>query len=251
MEAIFDSIRLAHIVIGFTGLAAFWVPVLSRKGGEIHKKAGYVFEWSAYFITASAVFNALGRAIVAIVGGAPLAGNEQSFGFLLFLAYLGVVTFAAVRHGVLSIRRKDLMALRSPFHMGIAVASIVGSVLVVAYALAVWSGISIVLLALSPIGVIQGREMIVQMTRPQSERMAWYYAHMGNMIGAGIAFHTAFAVFGSNRIFDYELPGAWQIVPWILPAAIGTPATRILESKYRRRFGEPRRGKRREAAASA
>ena len=78
----------------------------------------------------------------------------------------------------------------------------------------VWSDLSIVLLALSPVGLMQGREMIVQMTQPQSERMTWFYAHMGNMIGAGIAFHTAFAVFGAGRVFDFQLPGAWQVVPW-------------------------------------
>jgi hypothetical protein len=82
--------------------------------------------------------------------------------------------------------------------------------------------------------------MLRQMLTPPTERMAWYYAHMGNMIGAGIAFHTAFLVFGSNRLFSYELPGLWRIVPWILPAAIGIPANRILESRYRAKFGEPR-----------
>ena len=120
-----------------------------------------------------------------------------------------------------------------------------GSAIVIAYALLIPSGVTVVLLALSPIGALQGWQMIVQMTRPQSERMAWFYSHMGNMIGAGIAFHTAFAVFGSARIFDFELPGVWQIVPWVLPAAIGIPANRILETRYRQRFNEPRRGRKR------
>ena len=240
MESVFDGIRWAHIVIGFTGLTAFWLPVFARKGGQTHKKAGRVFEWAAYFVAGSAIFNALGRLGAALVGGATLAGNEGSFGFLIFLAYLGTVTLASVRHGVKSVRNKDFATLRTGPHMALAIASLVGSAVVIGYALLVWTDLSFVLLALSPVGLLQGRAMIVQMTQPQSQRMVWFYSHMGNMIGAGIAFHTAFAVFGAGRIFQFELPGAWQIVPWVLPAAIGIPSNLVLETKYRRKFNEPR-----------
>ena len=41
------------------------------------------------------------------------------------------------------------------------------------------------------------------------------------MIGGGIAFHTAFAVFGAQRLWDYELSGFLGVLPWILPALIG------------------------------
>ena len=88
-----------------------------------------------------------------------------------------------------------------------------------------------------PLGVMQGRDMIIQMTRAPSERMWWYYAHLGNMIGAGIAFHTAFMVFGANRFVSMDLPGFWQLVPWVLPTAIGLPIQYRLERTQRRRFG--------------
>jgi hypothetical protein len=251
MESLFDGIRWVHMIVGFTGLAAFWVPVITKKGGGVHKKAGRVFEWAAYLVAGSAVFNALGRLIFALLGGASLAGNEQPFGFLIFLAYLGTVTFASVRHGVRSTRTKDFSRMRTAPHMALAVGSIVGSVSVVAFALVVWTDLSIVLLSLSPLGFMQGKTMIEHMTRPVGERMTWFYSHLGNMIGAGIAFHTAFAVFGSGRIVGYELPGVWQLVPWVLPAAIGIPAHRILETKYREKFREPRPGRRTKAAAAS
>ena len=58
------------------------------------------------------------------------------------------------------------------------------------------------------------------------------------MIGAGIAFHTAFAVFGSSRLFDIGLTGWIAVIPWVLPAAIGIPATILWTRHYRRKFGE-------------
>lgn len=243
MDAIFDTTRWIHITIGFTGLVAFWIPAFSRKGGTTHVRTGRVFEWAAYIVAGTAMFNALGRLAAALAEGAPLAGNEASFGFVIFLAYLGLVTLAAVRHAVRAVRTKgDWEAMDTPAHRSLAVLSMLGSAIVIAYALAVWSGVSVVLLALSPVGFLQGREMLSQLRDPPSERMGWYYVHMGNIIGAGIAFHTAFLVFGSARFIPFELPGALQIVPWILPAAIGVPLGRVLETRYRRRFGEPRGG---------
>ena len=241
METVFDTIRWVHIGLGFTGLVAFWIPAFARKGGRTHVRVGRVFEWCAYFVAGSAVFNSLGRLLGAVLGGASLENNRESFGFLIFLAYLGLVTFATVRHAVRSVRfKKDFAGLRTPFHFALAVACTVGSLIVFLFAVLVWSNLSVVLLALSPIGVGQGVQMIRQMTRRPSVRMAWFYAHMGNMIGAGIAFHTAFAVFGLSRFITLELPGLWQIVPWVLPAAIGVPVNRILETRYRKKFGEPR-----------
>lgn len=252
MDIIFDTTRWIHIAIGFTGLVAFWIPAAARKGGAVHVRAGRVFEWAAYIVAGTAVLNALGRLGLALARGARLEGNEAAFGFAIFLAYLGIVTLASTRHAVRAVRTKgDWEAMRTPAHTGLAALSILGSLVVLAYALAVWSEVSIVLLALSPIGIAGGWEMLSQVRDPPDERMSWFYVHMGNMIGAGIAFHTAFLVFGSARFIPFELPGLWRIVPWILPAAIGVPASRILETRYRRRFGEPRSGRSRGGARGA
>lgn len=243
MDAIFDTTRWIHIVVGFTGLVAFWIPAFSRKGGTTHVRAGRVFEWAAYIVAGTAVLNSLGRLGVAFARGARIEGNEAAFGFAIFLAYLGILTFAGVRHAVRAVRTKgDWEAMRTPAHTGLAVLSMIGSAIVFAYALAVWSSVSIVLLALSPIGILGGREMLSQVRNPPNERMGWFYVHAGNIIGAGVAFHTAFLVFGSARFIPFELPGLWQLVPWVLPAAIGIPVGHILETRYRRRFGEPRGG---------
>ena len=67
---------------------------------------------------------------------------------------------------------------------------------------------------------------------------AWLYEHLGSMLGAGIAFHTAFAVFGSAQLFDLGLSGWTAVVPWVAPAAIGIPAIFLWTRHYRRKFGD-------------
>ena len=62
-------------------------------------------------------------------------------------------------------------------------------------------------------------------------------AHVaGSMLGGGIAFHTAFAVFGAQRLWAYELAGPLAVVPWLLPTAVGIPAIIVWTRYYRRKF---------------
>jgi hypothetical protein len=57
------------------------------------------------------------------------------------------------------------------------------------------------------------------------------------MIGAGIAFHTAFAVFGARQLFQLSPQGWAAVLPWVLPAAVGIPAIAVWTRYYRWRSG--------------
>ncbi|MEO0998935.1 MAG: hypothetical protein AAFX58_15605, partial [Pseudomonadota bacterium] len=60
----------------------------------------------------------------------------------------------------------------------------------------------------------------------------WLAEHFGGFIGAGIGAYTAFFAFGGARYLAELLPGQWQIVPWVLPAIVGTVALRRLQRRY-------------------
>ncbi len=227
----------AHVAAGFVGLAAFWIPLFVRKGGRLHVQAGRVYTWCAYVVTLTAVTVSAGRIAALQVQGIGLSDRPDAYGFALFLGYLGVVTFATVRHAMRVVAtRKAPEMLRTPFHEALAWASIAGSVTVIVFALTVWSDVSPILLGLSPIGLFTGPGMLRLMRRPGARRMGWFYSHLGSMLGGGIAFHTAFAVFGAQQLWAYELAGLLAVVPWILPTALGVPAIIIWTRHYRRKF---------------
>ena len=232
-----DVFVLAHVATGFVGLAAFWIPVFARKGGRSHVRAGRVYAYCAYVVTLSAVTVSAGRIVSYQVQGIGLADRPDLYGFALFLGYLGVVTFATVRQAMRVVAtRRTPEKLRTPFHEALGWASIAGSVMVIAYALAVWSDLSPILLGLSPIGLFTGPGMLRLMRNPGTRHMGWFYSHLGSMLGGGIAFHTAFAVFGAQRFWAYELAGPFAIIPWILPTIIGIPAIVVWTRYYRRKF---------------
>ena len=234
---LFDALLLVHVVAGFVGLAAFWVPVFARKGGRAHVRAGRVYAWCAYVVTLSAVAAAVGRIASYRYMGIGVAEQPGSYGFAILLGYLGVVTFVMVRQGlrVLATRRAPDQ-LRTPAHEALAWTSISGSVIAVGFGLAIWSEVSPVLLAMSPIGLFTGRRMLRLMRDPGGQRMGWFYSHLASMLGGGIAFHTAFIVFGAQRLWAYEIEGPLAILPWILPTVVGVPAIVVWTRRYRRKF---------------
>lgn len=237
MSTVLTAIIWGHIVAGFIGLGAFWVPVFARKGSRTHVRFGTIYAWCAYVVTSSAVLTSLGRILQYQLEGIAIGAQPERYGFAVFLGYLGLATFASVRHAVRVVEtRKAPDRIKTPFHRGLGWTSIGASVVTIALALAIWSPISIVLLSLSPGGIAVGSGILTYLNRGAEEHMGWFYSHMGAMIGGGIAFHTAFAVFGAQRIFQYSLDGAFAVVPWIAPTLIGVPALIAGRRYYQRRF---------------
>ena len=239
MELLHTFGRYIHVFFGFAGMAVFWDPRLAPKGRKLHVRFGRVFTWCAYVVTGSALLSCVLLVTDAIGKGVNLLEEPQQLGFVLFLAYLAVITFTSVRHAVAVLQhKKEPAAVGTLAHRALAWAAISCSGGVLFYAVVFWSPISLVLLALSPVGVLLGRDILRYIRRPPATKREWFYQHMGAMIGAGVAFHTAFAVFGFGRLFNIQPSGAWGIVPWILPVAIGIPGNIIWERAYRRKFGD-------------
>ena len=234
---LFELLVWAHVATGFVGLAAFWVPVFARKGGRTHVQAGRIYTYCAYVVTVSAVTASAGRVVFYQFQGAGIAERPDLYGFAVLLGYLGVVTFATVRQAIRVVAtRKAPETLRTPVHEALAWASIAGSIAVVAVALRAWSDVSPILLGMSPIGLFIGRGMLRLMHNPRAQHMGWFYSHLGSMLGGGIAFHTAFIVFGAQRVWAYEIAGPFAVVPWLLPTVVGIPAIVVWTRYYRRKF---------------
>ena len=239
MDTVHDAVRWLHVTLGFLGLAAFWLPVFMRKGGRRHIFFGRVFLYCGYVVLVSAMIGVALNVIELQQRRIGLTEQPDTYGFLFFLGYLALVTLIMIRHAVGVLRtKKNPKALATPVNISSAWISIAASAMIVGYALIVNPGNRILLFALSPIGIGSGIGILRYLTQPPRSPRQWMYEHLGGMLGAGIAFHTAFAVFGSGQMFELALAGWVRIVPWVLPAAIGIPAIAIWTRYYRKKFGE-------------
>ena len=236
MDFLLELNRWTHIAFGFVGLAAFWVPLFARKGGPLHRRAGSVFRYCAVVVIAAAGLAVIIHSLRAIIGGHSVSADPAGWSFLLFLGYLALVTGGILSHGFGVLRQKrDLTALDTPYRRATAWSMIGASVFIVGWAIYWQPSNAILLYALSPIGIGNGFGILAVLRGRRAGPGQWKLEHLNALIGCGIAFHTAFAVFGMSRFLPVQLPGAWQVLPWILPAAIGIPASIIWTRYYRSR----------------
>lgn len=240
-----------HIAAGFIGLAAYWIPIFAKKGGLNHRRFGTIFVNAGYVVVAAGALSITIRGIRILAVGTPFAEAQSFWGFAIFLLYLSLITFVSLRFAVLVLReKKDPTQLGTVLNMALGYGCIAGSAAVIGYALVIQPPVMVVLLALSPIGLIIGPQILGYFQGKETSKRGWWYSHMGAMIGAGIAFHTAFLVFGATRLFDIGISGPLAFVPWILPTLIGVPANIIWERHYRRKFNDPKRPATTEKATS-
>ena len=239
MELFETVLVYLHVTFGFAGLAAFWIPVLTRKGGRTHRRFGRIYVYCAYVVLASAAASVTYRLIGFFAEGNAIADNPTGVSFLVFLGYLSIVTFITVRHGDAVLNSKqDPQSMNTAVNKALAGVAIAASSGLILFTLVVNPPTRIVLFALSPIGVLLGTGILKYVTGTNHSPRAWLYEHLGSMLGGGIAFHTAFAVFGSARLFDLGLSGWMAVIPWALPAAIGIPASALWTRHYQKKFGE-------------
>ena len=238
MNELIEFNRVLHVTAGFVGLAAFWVPVFTRKGASTHRFFGKIFKWCAYVVLIAAMAAVGMHMHQGLQSGAGPVTQPGPFAFLVFLGYLAVVTFIILRHGIKVLEHKDLVSLNTPLNNILAGAAIWASIGLIGYTLYFRPPNQVVLYALSPIGLLSGIGIFKAIRGKRSEGKAWMYEHMGALFGAGIAFHTAFAVFGSTRLFDLGLEGFVAVIPWITPAIVGITATEVWTRHLKRKFGD-------------
>jgi uncharacterized protein (TIGR03435 family) len=213
-----------HIAGGTAALLSMLLPLVSPKGGRLHRRAGWVFVAGMTTVSITALVLAAHQFVRGASEGARAGGA--------FLLYIAILTGAGVSAGVRVLRAKH----RTTRHHGnwdLSVATLLtaGAILLAAYGLAISQAL---LISFSIIGLINGGGQLAYWLRPPSAPMHWWYEHMNQMLGACIAATTAFLVNNAGRI---GLPNTSLLV-WLGPATVGVPAGMIWTRYYRRRFAE-------------
>jgi hypothetical protein len=245
MEALYKNLVWIHIVGGFGGLLLLWVPLFTAKGGRVHRKMGWI-----YVVCMSvAVFSAFG--MVGLVLADPLAVKPlrtehppevvariaASYRtFAAFLGMLALLTFMAGYNGLKVLRNKKTPErMKTPFNVGLMAATALVGGLVTALGLTEQTWL---LAIVGPVGLFAGISSLYSLYRPPKLKMAWWYDHLGGMMGTGIAAYTAFTVFGAQRLMPDLARTALFPVVWIVPILGGIIASEWLTRHYKRKFGD-------------
>lgn len=244
LKTLFDVSLVLHIVAGIVAIATFWLPTLARKGGPLHKQVGRYYSYAMYGVALSALLMCSVRLFSPLVLLPPELADatpgqldryaERSRMMGGFLGVLAVLVFANVRHGLLVLAAKNARTeLRAPGHLTLLIV-LFASGLAGAY-IGLRNGF-LLLQIFGPLAVVNAASMAHYSFKASLTPRQWVLEHLGNLLGAGIATHTAVLIFGSARIINDWIPKGYELVPWIAPGVIGLIATQIYRRHYQKRF---------------
>ncbi len=220
MELLFKTILTIHIAAGTISLITFWIPVFTKKGGNLHVKIGKIYVLMMWVVVISAAILCALRTI------------QGHYLIASFLGFLALITAGPLWYAIAILNyKKDI-----PEHILKTRKIILSAMVFLGGALVIWSlilrleGQAILLLIFGCLGLSNIPLAIKSFEKSRNEAN-WLMDHIEGMIGTGIAAYTAFLAFGGSRFLSDIFTGPLMAIPWIIPTIVGVIAIRIMKKK--------------------
>ncbi|MCB9687505.1 MAG: DUF2306 domain-containing protein [Alphaproteobacteria bacterium] len=211
----FEVARGLHIAAGAVALLAFLVPAVARKGGRLHRRVGWVYAGSMAVVAVTGAT----LCVLHLLRGDPVGPSL----FLLYVAWLSVTSLWT---GLRALRTKARRAPGGgPLDLAVPAVLALAGVAIAGWGL--WTG-AVVHVAFGALGAVLGASHLRYWRTAPSDGRHWYDAHSGNLIGAGIATFTAFAVVNAAHL---GLPATFA---WLLPTVVGVPVIAVVQRRPQR-----------------
>ncbi len=251
LQSLHLILRAIHVCLGFVGLALFWLIIAVPKGGMWHVRFGKVFAIVTWIIGGSALISSV-WALVHLDSFAPHIQHapdsewqREIYQFIFaILLYLSAATISGAVFGIQVVRKRDrhdeLRQTSLPIWLTITMCCAMGLCTFGLWRLCTQQTATtgmpraafLIPALVGLFGIVTAWRELRYVYGPFPGHRARLDRHIWHMCGTGVAFHTAFIVFGANRLFGFQLPGAWQLIPWIAPPVIGMALT----AQYLRRL---------------
>ena len=241
LHGAFDTLIALHITTGAPGLLMFWVPVLSRKGGERHKFWGRLF---TFLMLATGAFAASMASLTLL---APMQTHPQLvdhpefsdpalvrgiFGHMML--YLAILTVNLAWYGWLCVSSKTRHeGIRSWHNFAVQL------VLALAATNCFLQGLQIgqpMMMGIAFVGFATVGTNLWFMLNEKPRPIDWLTEHIKAHVGTGISVYTAFFAFGAVRLMP-ELALAPAL--WAAPLVTGLSLILYHQRAVTRRFRRP------------
>lgn len=217
----FDLLVRAHLVFGSVALAGFWLQMVTRKRGRLHRRVGQV-----YFLAMSGV-------VVTAVPMTAYLARGDNWGAALLLAFLAWITIAAGAGSWLAARWRG-RRLEAQRRYGVA-----ASVGLLAISLAMLALFSVGGALFIGLGAFGAWAAVADLRRPRNDVVwrSWQVRHVEGVIGTGMAVHIAFFAFGLRGLLGASYGNVHFLLAFAVPVVLGTWATHRLTRSYRTTHG--------------
>lgn len=217
MHWLFEILVILHIVTGAAGLLAFWIPVLTRKGGRNHRRWGRIFV-NMMLLTGAIAIGIAGCTLIDPLGTHPHLTDEAMvrgiFGWMML--YLAILTINLAWYGKLCIDNKRRHEKNRAWHNLALQAAVTLAAL--NCALQGWLIDQPLMIGMSMIGFATAATNLCFIYNRSPAPPAWLKEHIKGLVGAGISVYTAFFAFGAVQLMP-EI--ALNPLLWSVPLITG------------------------------
>jgi hypothetical protein len=222
---IFKTILFIHVICGAMSLISGGIAMASTKGGKTHNRAGIVFYWAMFYIFISTI-------IFIIL-------DPSNLKYQFFLG-IGIVSFYPNWSGKRMLTMKKVFAPQLIDKIG-AIAIGISGLLMFTYGAYLtihpnsdFGGLNILFFIFGTVALANCYgDSSLYFGFKKAEKMHWFFAHGGKMMGAYSAAMTAFCVNIVPRYLPASTPGFVQIMVWVVPGVTIGILGRILIKKYK------------------
>jgi len=227
MTTLFGVLVNAHIFFGTIGLVAFWAPVLTKKGGAFHRRAGFFFVYTMFTTGTIATCVSL-TTLAAPLETHPLVHDEAlilgQFGWLML--FLSLLTIDLAWHTLATVRyKRSHQSHRSVPSVLLQLAVIVSGLN------CAWHGLQLdrsLMVGVGLLGAFAGVVMLGFMFATWLGRTAYLHQHVRAGVGVGISAYTAVLAVSLVRFAPEEAFNPWL---WAIPTALGSTLIGFHEAK--------------------
>jgi hypothetical protein len=250
-----------HILMAVVAVGTFWAAGALKKGSPRHVRVGRLYVLAMVAMCASALglsvlniavpaavhsleeFRARGVVLGADMSRATVADLARDFRLnAVWLSYAAVQLLIGLRFGMQVVRARRISGLGLDTALA-ALVTVSGIALTVAGVLIPHPLIA----GFGVMGTLSGGRRLFVLLRPSSSPMAWWYEHMGTLLGTGIPLHVTFLLAVGRHLPGPD--GPWRVALSGV-VILGLPAIVIWIRYYRRKF-EPRSAARATTGRSA
>jgi len=210
------AVLALHIVAGTLALIVVPVVLAVRKGGPTHRRLGLVYV-NGMFVVAATAF---------VVG--PYFRDYFLLLIAIFSSYLTFLGWRALARKHPAQQPAGMSDWAAAIIAAAAGAGMIGIGIVQRGQLA---GFSSVLYVLGSLCIGAGARSMYQFFRPPASRLAWLFAHFGNMLAAYIATVSAFSAVNFHFIHPVWLR-------WLWPTVVGTLVITYSTAHYRSKLAQ-------------
>lgn len=215
---LFHALVVLHVATGAVGLAAFWGPIVTRKGSGRHRKWGRATCYG--FLGAGTL--AIAMALLSLYGPehrhpevTDRALYEGLFGWMML--YLGTLTIGFVDYGLGVVKHnRDRLALRSPRYQAVIAAVVVTGAWCGYFGWQVGHPLMMLVAFIGIAAMLIQQRYIWRKDNPP--RTTYVAEHFRALIGMGISAYTAFLSVGLIRMVPEHV---FNPAIWAGPSVIG------------------------------